>query len=111
MRVSKIGMISGKPKIAIRVELLSALEEIADTNVKVIENPVAPKKMTPKNCAVSFTGLPATKLKPSQVSRLSKLSKKILYSILGAVLMSGLPAYSNTTHGPHSPEQSFSLQR
>ena len=34
-----IGMITGNPKIAISVALLSAFEEIADINVNVIENP------------------------------------------------------------------------
>lgn len=49
IRVSRIGMISGKPKIAIRVELLSALDEMAETKVKVMEKPVAPRNIIPKN--------------------------------------------------------------
>lgn len=57
-----IGMTIGKPKIAIKLALLSAFEEIAEINVNVIENPKLAKNIATKNNCKSRTGLPKTKL-------------------------------------------------
>ena len=44
-----IGIIIGKLKIAINVELLLALAEMAEMNVNVIEKPILPKNKAVKN--------------------------------------------------------------
>ena len=49
MRVIRMGMTNGKLKMAIRVALLLVLAEMAEMNVKVIENPRLPRKIAVRN--------------------------------------------------------------
>ena len=48
IKVSIIGIIIGKLKIAINVALLLALAEMAEMKVKVIEKPILPKNKAVK---------------------------------------------------------------
>ena len=61
-KVNKIGTITGKPKIAISVALLAALDAIAEMNVKAIDKPTLPKNINVKNKPLALTGLPMIKL-------------------------------------------------
>ena len=76
--VIRMGITSGKLITAMRVALLSALAEIAATKVKVMEKPTLPRKSARKKRPDSCTGLPATKPKASQLSKLSASSRMVL---------------------------------
>ena len=89
-KVINIGMIMGKPKIAIRLALLLALDAIADINVNVIENPKLAKNIAKKNKLLSRTGLPITKLNMPYAKKLNNNSNKVLYSILEMMMAIGL---------------------
>ena len=52
----KIGMITGNPKIAVNGALLSALEEIAEIKVNVIDKPTLAKNKTRKKKVESRMG-------------------------------------------------------
>ena len=54
--VPKIGITIGKVSIAIKVELLSALEAMAETKVKVMEKPTLPKNKINQNNPTFLTG-------------------------------------------------------
>jgi hypothetical protein len=58
----KKGISIGKLKTDIKLKLLFALEEIAETVVRIAEKPKVPKKITIKNCQKLLTRLPKTKL-------------------------------------------------
>ena len=72
------GIISGNPSIAMSVALFFALEAIALIKVKVTENPVLPRNKAAKNCPVSFTSSPDTKLKAAQDRKLRSNNKSVL---------------------------------
>ena len=56
----RIGRIIGKPKMAIKVELLDALEAMLEMVVKEAANPNAPKKEPMINVVKFCIGLPKT---------------------------------------------------
>ena len=52
------GIITGNPKIAMRVQLLDALDAILEIIVKVTEKPTELKKRLRINISISATGFP-----------------------------------------------------
>lgn len=77
-KVSKMGMTTGKPNIAIRVALFCALAEIAETKVKAIDSPILPRNIAKTNNPVSLTGFPVSKLSAAQLRRLSTNNSVVL---------------------------------
>ena len=55
--VNKVGNRMGKASMAVKVELLSVLEAIAETSVRVVEIPRLPSKITSKKRAWFSIGL------------------------------------------------------
>ncbi len=56
---TRMGIINGKPKMAIKVDAFLALFAIADIKVNVTAIPILPKKIAKKNKPLSLTGSPA----------------------------------------------------
>ena len=71
-------MINGNPRTAMRVALFFALEAMALMKVNVTENPVLPKNNAAKNCPVSLTWSPETKLNAAQDKKLKNSNKSVL---------------------------------
>ena len=89
MSCNKMGKMVGKLKMAMSVALLLAFAAMPDINVNVMAKPILDNKMAIENCQISFTGLPATKLKTKNVKVLSNKSNKILYKILAVITAIG----------------------
>ena len=88
-RVSKMGMTTGKPMIAMRVALLLALAAIAAMNVNAIEKPTLPKNNISAKRPTSLTMFSVKKDMATKVSMLMSPSKSVLYNIFERMIAVG----------------------
>ena len=82
MAVKIIGKSIGKPKTAVRVELLLVLAAMAETKVKVAETPKLPMRITTRNKLLFSSGFPKRTAKSNQLinaMRVSKMALKISF--------------------------------
>ena len=77
-KLKSVGKTIGKLKIAIKVALLFAFEEIAETKVKVMPKPMLPSSKANQNCPCNRTGFSVTKLNKAYVKALINSNKHML---------------------------------
>ena len=87
--INKMGMISGKLKMAINVPLLPAFEAIPDTMVRHPEKPSAATTKFSKKSGWSWIGLPIMTPKTMYPNSASTNVKRELYRILDKMMASG----------------------
>lgn len=80
----------GKPKMAVRVELLFVLAAMAATKVKIPEIPKLPKINTRKNTPLFSMGLPSNTVKNNQLIKAMANNSKLLNINLDRIIDCGL---------------------